>query len=226
MNFGPAEMAQMMDGARSLLTVTMVSSVGIGLVLGVIVAGFVVFFSKGTASRSSRAALDDRAIADSWFESGTSTVDPGRPPSAGVELAREHTLISNDMVVGARSDRRIFPITLSILLLIATAGGGVLFWQYVSQRSDAPQGQTLRKGRTSREGRTLREGRTSCNEQRTLKFIPCWAFRRCRKRLRQAFQFAAHLNSSAENAATNRQFLTWEELCKTRAIDERRQRQM
>jgi tetratricopeptide (TPR) repeat protein len=43
------------------------------------------------------------------------------------------------MVVGARSDRRIFPITLSILLLIATAGGGVLFWQYVSQRSDAPQ---------------------------------------------------------------------------------------
>jgi hypothetical protein len=47
MNFGPAEMAQMMDGARSLLTVTMVSSVGIGLVLGVIVARFRCIFFEG-----------------------------------------------------------------------------------------------------------------------------------------------------------------------------------
>ena len=38
MKFGPAEMAQMMDGAKALLTVAMISSVVIGLVLGVIVA--------------------------------------------------------------------------------------------------------------------------------------------------------------------------------------------
>ena len=34
MKFGLAEMAQMMDGAKALLTVTMVYSVGIGIVLG------------------------------------------------------------------------------------------------------------------------------------------------------------------------------------------------
>jgi predicted RND superfamily exporter protein len=44
MKFGPAEMAQMMDGAKALLTVTMISSIGIGLVLGVIVAFFTAFF--------------------------------------------------------------------------------------------------------------------------------------------------------------------------------------
>ena len=38
MKFGPAEMAQMMDGAKALLTVAMISSISIGLVLGVIVA--------------------------------------------------------------------------------------------------------------------------------------------------------------------------------------------
>ena len=38
MKFGPAEMAQMMDGAKALLTVAMIFSVGIGIVLGVIVA--------------------------------------------------------------------------------------------------------------------------------------------------------------------------------------------
>jgi ABC-type dipeptide/oligopeptide/nickel transport system permease subunit len=46
MKFGPAEMAQMMDGAKALLTVTMVSSVGFGLLLGVIVALFAAFFRK------------------------------------------------------------------------------------------------------------------------------------------------------------------------------------
>jgi tetratricopeptide (TPR) repeat protein len=36
MKFGPAEMAQMMDGVKALITVTMVSTVVIGLLLGVI----------------------------------------------------------------------------------------------------------------------------------------------------------------------------------------------
>ena len=64
MKFGPAEMAQMMDGAQALLTVTMVSSVGFGLLLGVIVCTFRCIFSKRIASRSSRTAPDERAIAD------------------------------------------------------------------------------------------------------------------------------------------------------------------
>ena len=64
MKFGPAEMAQMMDGAKALITVTMISSVGIGLVLGVIVALFVAFFRRGLHAQSSRTASDERAIAD------------------------------------------------------------------------------------------------------------------------------------------------------------------
>ena len=59
MNFGPAEMAQTMDGAKALLTFAMVSSISIGLVLGVIVA----FFWE-IESRSSRATIDERAVAD------------------------------------------------------------------------------------------------------------------------------------------------------------------
>src|SRR3954452_10809968 len=48
MKCGPAEMAQMMDGAKALLTVAMISSVGIGLALGVIVALFAAFFRGGS----------------------------------------------------------------------------------------------------------------------------------------------------------------------------------
>src|SRR5215469_4763167 len=47
MKFGPAEMAQMMDAAKALLAAMMVSSVGIGLVLGAIVVLFVAFFRWG-----------------------------------------------------------------------------------------------------------------------------------------------------------------------------------
>jgi hypothetical protein len=47
MKFGPAEMAQMMDGAKALLTAAMIFSVVIGIVLGVIVAFFTAFFRKG-----------------------------------------------------------------------------------------------------------------------------------------------------------------------------------
>jgi len=40
MKFGLAEMAQMMDGAKALITAMVVSGVGIGIILGVIVAIF------------------------------------------------------------------------------------------------------------------------------------------------------------------------------------------
>ena len=40
MNFGPAEMAQTMEAAQGLIVVTMVYSVGFGIVVGAIVALF------------------------------------------------------------------------------------------------------------------------------------------------------------------------------------------
>ena len=43
MNFGPGEMAQMMDSAKALITVTIVSGIGIGIVLGAIVAVYRIF---------------------------------------------------------------------------------------------------------------------------------------------------------------------------------------
>jgi hypothetical protein len=36
--FGPAEMAQMMDAAKALITILTLCSVGIGIVLGLIIA--------------------------------------------------------------------------------------------------------------------------------------------------------------------------------------------
>ena len=52
MNFGPGEMAQMMDSAKALITVTIVSGIGIGIVLGAIVAVYRIFF--GTAPPTDR----------------------------------------------------------------------------------------------------------------------------------------------------------------------------
>jgi len=111
MKFGPAEMAQMMDGAKALITVTMVSSVSIGLVLGVIVALFATFFRRGLHR----------------------------------DLAREHISIGNDTIKVSpdnrviRSGEQRFPITLSILLFVLAVGGGVLYLNYASQRSDTQQ---------------------------------------------------------------------------------------
>jgi len=44
MKFGPAEMAQMMDSAKALITVAIVAGVGIGIILGAIVAFYRIFF--------------------------------------------------------------------------------------------------------------------------------------------------------------------------------------
>jgi len=111
MKFGPAEMAQMMDAAKALLSVTMVSSVGIGLVLGVIVALFAAFFRRGL----------HRDLAREHISIGNDTIN----------------VTPDDCVT--RSGEQRFPITLSVLLFILAVGSGVFYWHYTSQGSDTPQ---------------------------------------------------------------------------------------
>jgi clan AA aspartic protease (TIGR02281 family) len=139
MKFGPAEMAQTMEAAKALITVSMISFVGIGLVLGVIVALFVAFFQRGL-HRNRAEPLTNGPLLTPNSSPGSNTVYPGRPPSMCDQLAREHTSIGNDITADRinRSDERIFPFRLSILLLIVVFGGGVLYGQYASQRSDTP----------------------------------------------------------------------------------------
>jgi clan AA aspartic protease (TIGR02281 family) len=140
MKFGPAEMAQTMEAAKALITVSMISFVGIGLVLGVIVALFVAFFQRGL-HRNRAEPLTNGPLLTPNSSPGPNTVYPGRPPSMCDQLAREHTSIGNDIIPDNRinrSDERIFPFRLSILLLIVAFGGGVLYGQYAWQRSDTP----------------------------------------------------------------------------------------
>jgi hypothetical protein len=131
MKFGPAEMVQMMGGAKALITVTMVSSVGIGLVLGVIVALFVVFFRGRLHRDRAEPHLTNGQLLPPNSGPGPNAVYPGSPLRIGNDMIADYRI--------ARSDDRIFPIRLIILLLIVAVGGGVLYWQYASQRSDSPQ---------------------------------------------------------------------------------------
>jgi ABC-type dipeptide/oligopeptide/nickel transport system permease component len=56
MNFGPAEMAQTMDAAKALIAVAVVYSVGIGIILGAIVA-LHRFFRHRAADQSLRSGM-------------------------------------------------------------------------------------------------------------------------------------------------------------------------
>jgi len=115
MKFGPAEMAQMMDGAKALITATIVSSIGIGLALGVIVALFTAFF---------RSKLH-RDLAREHISIGNDMIKVTPDDRA------------------TRSGEQIFPITLSILLFILVVGSGALYWHNASQGSDTPQRPAL-----------------------------------------------------------------------------------
>jgi hypothetical protein len=106
MKFGPAEMAQMMDGAKALLTVAMISSVGIGLALGMIVALYR-FYRDREADQSLRSAQE---------------IDATAPPSPRSPVPRANKLIRPVDLLG-------------IIILIAIAGGG-FFSYYTSKRSD------------------------------------------------------------------------------------------
>jgi hypothetical protein len=133
MKFGPAEMAQMMDGARGLITIAMISSVGIGLVLGVISALFVVFSERGLLRDSAEPPLTKGQLLTPNLSSGPNTV------YSGEQLAREHPSISADMFPGNRVKRFVFSQILGFLLVTVPVGGGVLYWKFASQRLDAPQ---------------------------------------------------------------------------------------
>ena len=119
MKFGPAEMAQMMDGAKTLITVMLVSSVGIGIVLGAIVALYRIFFRHRAADQS--------------FQSGMPTV-PALPtiPAQEIDATAPHS--PRSPVPRANNLLRLVDL-LGIIILIAIAGGG-FFSYYTSKRSD------------------------------------------------------------------------------------------
>jgi hypothetical protein len=114
MKFGPAEMVQMMDAAKALIAVMLVSSVGIGIVLGAILA------------------FRHRA-ADQSFQSGMPTV-PALPtvPAQEIDATAPHSLRSP--VPRANNLLRLVDL-LGIISLIVITGGG-FFLYYTSKRSD------------------------------------------------------------------------------------------
>ena len=139
MTFDAAEMAQMMDGAKALIAVTMVSVVGIGLVLGVIVALFIAFFQRFHRDRAELHLMNGQLLT---LNSVQSTINPRQPPSRCDQRAGEHTSIGDEIMPDnrkKRSDERVLRFRWSVLLLVAAFGGGVLYEQYASQRSATPQ---------------------------------------------------------------------------------------
>ena len=120
MNFGPAEMAQTMDSAKAWITVTIVSSVSIGIVLGAIVSLYRSFFQHRAADRS--------------FQSGMPTVSAQEIDAAG-PLTPRSPAPSADNLLSARAPQPRLVTLLVIAVLIATAGGGFLLY-YTSKRLD------------------------------------------------------------------------------------------
>jgi S1-C subfamily serine protease len=119
MNFGPAEMAQTMDAAKALIAVAIVCSVGVGIVLGAIVALY-----------------HSRRAADQSFQSRMPTVPAGHigpsPPSGPAQEIDATAPHSPRPPV-----RRVIRLVnlLGFIVLIAITGGGY-FSYYTSQRSD------------------------------------------------------------------------------------------
>jgi hypothetical protein len=220
MKFGPDEMAQLMETTKALITVTMLASVGIGLVVGVIVAICVALFRRLRRDRA-----EPRLTKDS--SSGPKHVYPG-----GSLDQREHTSIRNDIIPDGRitgSGKRIFSFRLLILyLIVAVSGGGILYWHYVSQRSDTlqrpdlpPRADTLPRPDLPPRADTL--PRPDLPLEEAYKEVYSLLGASSLPGASRPPQFASHLSSSVANAATNRQFSTWQRLYKRLAIDGWRQ---
>ena len=78
MQFGPAEMAQMMDKTKAFITITLLASVGIGVVLGLISALFVAFFQRGLFRNSAEPPLTKgHLLTTNSSSSGLNTVYSG-----------------------------------------------------------------------------------------------------------------------------------------------------
>ena len=115
MNFGPAEMAQTMETAKGLIVVTIAYSVGIGIVVGAIVA-----------------LLRHRA-ADRSFRSGTPN-GPVLPPVPAQEIEATAPHSPRSPAPRANGLLRLKLIDLlGIIILISFTGGG-LFSYYTSKR--------------------------------------------------------------------------------------------
>jgi hypothetical protein len=144
MNFGPADMAQMMDGARALLAFAMGSSVGIGIVLGIMTAVFFACFQTGMHRKQIEPWLTNKQLLSADSSSQPSA---GWPVSEQDQVLKELTLINTDMKADNRptsSGAQILFIKLSIVLVIVVVGGGCFYLRL--SRTD----------RTRRESQTFR----------------------------------------------------------------------
>ena len=125
MNFGPAEMAQTMDAAKVLIAVAVVYSVGIGIVLGAIVALYR-FFRHRAADQSLLSGMPTGPALPS---------DPALPtgPAQEIDATAPHRPRPPVPRAGLRLIRPVD--LLGIIILIAITGGGY-FSYYTSKRSD------------------------------------------------------------------------------------------
>jgi hypothetical protein len=90
MKFGPPEMAQTMEAAKALITVSIISSVGIGLVLGVIVALFVAFFQRALHRNRAEQRLTNGPLLTPNSSPGPNTVYPPAAKYVGSPSQRTH----------------------------------------------------------------------------------------------------------------------------------------
>src|SRR4051812_31091520 len=118
MNSGPAEMAQTMGAAQGLIVVTMVYSVGIGIVVGAIVALF------------------RHRAADQSFPSGMPTALPSEPALPTVPAQIDVTAPTSPRSPAPRADNllRLRLIDLLGLIILIAFAGGSLFSYYTSKR--------------------------------------------------------------------------------------------
>jgi hypothetical protein len=131
MNFGPAEMAQTMDAAKALIAVAVVYSVGIGIVLGAIVALYR-FFRHRAADQSLLSGMPT----DPALPTGPALPsDPALPtgPAQEIDATAQHRPRPPVPRAGLRLIRPVD--LLGIIILIAITGGGYLSY-YTSKRSD------------------------------------------------------------------------------------------
>jgi aspartyl protease family protein len=114
MKFGPAEMAQMMDSAKALITVAIVAGVGIGIVLGAIVAFYRIFFRHRAADHFYHREADQSS------QSGMPTV-PALPgvPAWEIDATAPHSLRSP--VPRGNNKLRLVYLLGIIVILIAIA---------------------------------------------------------------------------------------------------------
>jgi tetratricopeptide (TPR) repeat protein len=137
MRFGPAEMAQMMDGAKALITVMLVSSVGIGIVLGAIVALF-----GGRGARRGKAVQDQFGVATVLLNDQSKNVPKLDQKGNEVEeKIRKIDELEAQVVSLAHYARptatKLFSVALVITISIAIAiAGAGFFWYYTSKGSD------------------------------------------------------------------------------------------